>query len=147
MRSSVRVRHVLAVGVVLAALAGCGSADPAGPPAGGPPPGGSPPPGGPPPGGPPPPGMPPPPDRATAEAYVADLRQIDAAIVGDGDIRRLVDRGLNQCASVKEWPDDQAKLVALTNQRFTAPDHPDGFGEATAARILEVVRKRICPAY
>jgi hypothetical protein len=140
----VGARHVLLAGAVVALLAGCDSAGPAGD-AVPPPPPGSPPPGGPPPGGPPPDGAPPPPDRATAEAYVADLRRIDPAIVGAGDIRALVDRGREQCAAIREFPDDRARLVELTEQRFTAPGHPDGFGAAKAAAILDVVRARICP--
>jgi hypothetical protein len=145
----VGARHVLLTGAVLIALAGCGSsappAAPNGPPPGGPPPGG-PPPGGPPPGGRLPGGPPPPPDRATAEAYVADLRRIDPAIVGDGDLRRLVDQGRDQCVAIRESPGDRARLIDLTNRRFTAPDHPAGFGADKAAAILDVVRERICPA-
>jgi hypothetical protein len=48
---------------------------------------------------------------------------------------------------VKEWPGDEAKWIESANQRFTSPDHPDGLGTATAAKILKVVRKRICPTY
>ncbi|GAA3902197.1 hypothetical protein GCM10022629_01660 [Amorphoplanes auranticolor] len=29
------------------------------------------------------------------------------------------DRGRDQCADVKQWPDDQARLVALTDRRWT----------------------------
>ena len=146
-------RHVLLAGAVVATLTGCGSAAPGGdvlpqPPPGSAPPGG--PPGGPPPGGPPRGGGPPPgeapPDRATAEAYVADLRRIDPAIVGDGDLRRLVDRGRDQCTAIRETPDDRARLIDLTGRRFTAPGHPEGFGASKAAAILDVVRQRICPA-
>lgn len=125
-----KVRRVLLTGAVVAALAGCGPAAPP-PPAGGPPPDGAP---------------PPPPDRATAEAYVADLRRIDPAIVGDGDLRELVDRGRDQCAAIRESPGDRARLITLTDQRFTAPEHPDGFGAEKAAAILDVIRARICPA-
>ncbi|GAA3335222.1 hypothetical protein GCM10020358_02630 [Amorphoplanes nipponensis] len=95
----------------------------------------------------PPPGAPAPPDRAAAEAYVADLRRIDPAIVGAADLRTLVDRGLLQCRSIRQHPGDRPALVRETGRRFAAPGHPDGFGEAEAARILDVVRARICPAY
>jgi hypothetical protein len=78
------------------------------------------------------------------EAYVADLRRIDPAIVGDGDPRALVDRGRDQCAAIRAAPDDRARLIELTDRRFTAPGHPEGFGAEKAAAILDVVRERIC---
>ena len=150
-------RQVLLAGAVVAALTGCSSAAPDGgdapppPPPGGSrppglgPPGLGPPPGGPPPGGSPPPGLGPPPDRATAEAYVADLRRIDPALVGDGDLRELVDRGRDHCVAIRAAADDRARQIELTSRRFTAPGHPEGFGESKAAAILDVVRTRICP--
>jgi hypothetical protein len=52
-----------------------------------------------------------------------------------------------QCGSIKQWPNDRAKLVDLTNRRFTSPDHDTGFGLATAGRILDVVHSRLCPTY
>jgi hypothetical protein len=91
-------------------------------------------------------GIPPTPDPKTWKAYIADLTAIDPAIV-HGKEEKVVDRGRNMCSSVKETPDDQAKLVKLTNQRFTSPDHPDGFGDAKAKKILAAVRKHICPTY
>lgn len=92
-------------------------------------------------------GLPPVPDAATQAAYLADLRKIDPDIVGDKDPRTIVNRGRDQCSSIKQWPNDRAKLIDLANKRFTAPDHPDGFGAKTAARILDVVHKRICPTW
>lgn len=93
------------------------------------------------------PGAPPKPDAATAQAYLADLRAIDPAIVEEDDTDKAVRRGRSQCASVKNSPGDQAKLVDLTNKRFTGPDHPNGFGLEKAERILVAVRKHICPTY
>lgn len=58
-----------------------------------------------------------------------------------------MNRGRDQCASIKGFPGDEAKWVWWANQRFTSPDHPDGFGDATATKIVKVVRKYICPAY
>jgi hypothetical protein len=92
-------------------------------------------------------GIPPAPDDATTAAYIADLQAIDAEIVGDKDPRALVSRGRDQCRSVKDNPTDQAKLVDLTNKRFTAPGHSDGFGLDKATLILAAVRKHICPTY
>lgn len=90
-------------------------------------------------------GIPPEPDQKTWAAYIADLKKIDLAIVDDEE--QAVDRGRNQCSSIKDFPADEAKLVDLTNQRFTAPGHPDGFGKAKATKILAAVRKHLCPTY
>lgn len=90
-------------------------------------------------------GLVPEPDAATTKKYVAALRKIDADIVNDDDDEKLVDRGRDQCSSVKESPDDEKKLIKLTNQRFISPDHPDGFGDKKSKKILAAVRKYICP--
>jgi hypothetical protein len=57
-----------------------------------------------------------------------------------------VDRGRDQCTAIRESPGDRARLITLTDQRFTTPEHPDGFGADKAAAILDVIRVRICPA-
>ncbi|WKU03747.1 hypothetical protein [Micromonospora sp. HUAS LYJ1] len=90
-------------------------------------------------------GIPPKPDQKTAEAYLAALRKIDPEIVGDKDPDRIIDRGRDQCSTIKGFPDDQAKVIMFVNTRFTSPDHPDGFGDAKAKKINEVVKKYICP--
>jgi hypothetical protein len=90
-------------------------------------------------------GIPPEPDQKTRAVYIADLKKIDPAIVDDEE--QAVDRGRNQCSSIKDFPGDEAKLVDLTNKRFTAPSHPDGFGKAKATKILAAVRKHLCPTY
>lgn len=92
-------------------------------------------------------GIPPKPDEATKQAYLADLRAIDPAIVDEDNVDKAVNRGRDQCSSVHESPGDQAKLVELTSKRFTGPDHPGGFGPEASARILAAVRKHICPTY
>ncbi|MCG5464301.1 hypothetical protein MED01_002467 [Micromonospora sp. MED01] len=84
-------------------------------------------------------------DPETEAAYLAALRRIDPGIVGDKKPATLVSRGRSQCDSIERFPDDEKKLVDLTSQRFTAPDHPDGFGEAKAKKILAAVRKYVCP--
>ncbi|WP_025620341.1 hypothetical protein [Salinispora cortesiana] len=91
--------------------------------------------------------IPPEPDKESWDAYIAELKEIDPAIVGTKDERTLISRGRSQCGSVKQWPDDQSKLVELTNLRFTAPGYSEGFGEAKAEKILAVVRTYICPTY
>ncbi|MFE6049364.1 hypothetical protein ACFQ6N_01245 [Kitasatospora sp. NPDC056446] len=86
------------------------------------------------------------PDAATTAAYIAALTAIDPEIVSD-KADRAVSRGRDQCTSVAEWPNDQAKLVDLANKRFTSSKHPEGFGAEKSARILAAVRKHICPTY
>jgi len=90
-------------------------------------------------------GIPADPDPATRAAYIKDLDAIDRDIV-HGKSDKAVRRGLNQCSSMKEIKDRQ-KLIQLTDQRFSSPDHPDGHGAATAAKILDVVHERLCPTY
>jgi len=84
------------------------------------------------------------PDAATSAAYIADLQAIDPAIVA-GKTDRAISRGRDQCSSVKEWPDDQAKLVDLAEQRFTTTAGPIGVDKAE--KVLAAVRKHICPQY
>jgi hypothetical protein len=89
-------------------------------------------------------GIPSKPDAATTAAYIGALKAIDPDIVHGKD-DRAVSHGRDQCGSVHSSPNDQAKLVDLANQRFTSPNHPNGFGKDKATRILEVVRKYLCP--
>lgn len=89
---------------------------------------------------------PPTPNAMNWAAFIVALKKIDPDIV-HGKEEKAVDRGRNQCRSIKDDPDDQARLIDLTNRRFTSPDHPDGFGQAKAAQILEAVRQYICPTY
>ncbi len=91
-------------------------------------------------------GIPPKPDAATQQAYISALVAIDPDIV-HGKEDKAVSRGRDQCSSVKQWPNDQTKLVDLTQQRFTSPDHPEGFGPDKSAQIIAVVRKYLCPTY
>lgn len=84
-------------------------------------------------------------DPDTEAAYLAALRRIDPDIVGKKSPDTIVDRGRNQCDSISKWPDDEQKLIEHVNVRFTAPGHPDGFGDAKAKKILKVVRKYVCP--
>ena len=93
---------------------------------------------------------PPDPAPATIAAYIKDLNAIDPASVHGTDdtaTRRAVRRGLWQCDSIRDWPTDRARLIRLTGERFTSPDHPDGFGLVMSGRILDVVHTRLCPAY
>ncbi|QFZ20337.1 hypothetical protein [Saccharothrix syringae] len=92
-------------------------------------------------------GIPPKPDRATAEAYLAELRAIEPLLVDEDNTDKAIDRGRNQCSAIPNHAGDQAKLVELTNTRFTAPGHASGFGPEVAEQVLAVVRKHLCPTY
>jgi len=91
-------------------------------------------------------GIPPEPDPTDWRAYIDALTAIDPEIV-HGEEEKAVDRGRNQCSSVASTPDDDAKLVDLTQQRFSSPEHPEGFGPEKSAKILAAVRKYLCPDY
>lgn len=87
-------------------------------------------------------GIPPRPAGGIAAAYIADLEEINPAIVAGHDSEVIVDRGRDVCSMVGSV--SAARLVGYTNEEFTAPGHPDGFGMATAQRILAATQKRLC---
>lgn len=96
-------------------------------------------------------GLPPTPDASAWKAYIDDLNAVDRDIV-HGKEEKAVSRGINQCSSFKLTTVDgekfsRDKLVDLANRRFTSPDHPDGHGLQTAAKIVDIVHKRICPTF
>ncbi|WP_406737369.1 hypothetical protein OG365_03315 [Streptomyces sp. NBC_00853] len=90
--------------------------------------------------------IPPKPDAATQAKYIAALTAIDPDIVNTKP-DKAVDRGRNQCETIANFPKDEQKQVDLTNQRFTSPNHPDGFGPAKAAKIRDAVHTHLCPTY
>ncbi|BAL89702.1 hypothetical protein AMIS_44820 [Actinoplanes missouriensis 431] len=89
--------------------------------------------------------IPPKPDEDTAAAYIAALKAINPEITKDREPERLVDRGRDQCATIKTFPNEPEKVVMYTNMRFTSPGHPDGFGKATAKQINAVIVEHLCP--
>ncbi|MFF7500567.1 hypothetical protein ACFZBM_14115 [Streptomyces lavendulae] len=91
-------------------------------------------------------GTPPKPDAATQAKYIAALTAIDPDIVNTKP-DKAVDRGRNQCETIANFPKDDQKQIDLTNQRFTSPNHPDGFGPAKAAKIRDAVHTHLCPTY
>ncbi|MFI5984460.1 hypothetical protein ACIBEA_26745 [Streptomyces sp. NPDC051555] len=91
-------------------------------------------------------GIPPKPDAATQAKYIAALAAIDPDIVNTKP-DKAVDRGRNQCDTIANFPTDKQKQTDLTNQRFTSPTHPDGFGPAKAGKILDAVHTHLCPSY
>lgn len=74
-------------------------------------------------------GIQPKPDAATQAKYIAALTAIDPDIVNTKP-DTAVDRGRNTCETIAEFPQWDPKQVDLTAQRFTSPNHPDGFGTA-----------------
>lgn len=89
-------------------------------------------------------GLPAKPDAAVTAKLVAALAAIDKDIV-DGKPDKAVDNARNQCQAIYNFPKDHAKLVDLTNHRFTSPTHPNGFGPETAEKILSAVQATLCP--
>ncbi|MFB7666177.1 hypothetical protein ACFC1R_19845 [Kitasatospora sp. NPDC056138] len=89
-------------------------------------------------------GLPPKPDASGVAKLVAALDAIDPDIVS-GQPDKTVDRARDQCQSIYNFPKDRAKLIDLTNQRFTSPKHPDGFGADKAEKILTALQTTICP--
>ncbi|MDH6124697.1 hypothetical protein [Kitasatospora sp. GP82] len=89
-------------------------------------------------------GLPPKPDSATVTKLVAALDAIDPDIVS-GRPDQAVDRARSQCQAIYNFPKDKAKLIDLTNQRFTSSKHPDGFGAEKAEKILAAVQADVCP--
>jgi hypothetical protein len=97
-------------------------------------------------------GIPPEPDQATADAYISALDAIDPGIVHRGggqdeagDIEAAIDRGRNACSTILDTTGQMSDLDAI-NGRFTAPDHPEGWGPEIAEQILGVVRQYLCPS-
>jgi hypothetical protein len=91
-------------------------------------------------------GLPPSPEPTQRQAYLDALNAIDPDIVhGKGD--KAVSRGLSQCQSIKQHPNERAKQIDLATKWFTSPTHPEGRTSATAEKILDVVHKHICPDF
>jgi len=88
--------------------------------------------------------FPPEPNAENWAAYIDGLNAIDPDIV-HGKEEKAIDRGRDQCKTVRDHPDDQDLLIEYTNKRFTSPTHPEGHGSAESAQILQLVRKYICP--
>lgn len=91
-------------------------------------------------------GYPPEADPATEAAYIDALDAIDPQIDKD-DPDSAVSRGRDTCRTIHDHPDDRAHQIDQTNQRFTHPEHPDGWGPEIAEQILDVVREHLCPDF
>ncbi|MGW3041476.1 hypothetical protein ACWC9T_15870 [Kitasatospora sp. NPDC001159] len=89
-------------------------------------------------------GLPAKPDADVTGKVVAALKAIDPAIVGDKP-DQVVEQARKQCQSMYQFPKDKAKLIELADQHFTSPDHPQGFGPDTAAKINDALRATLCP--
>lgn len=89
--------------------------------------------------------IPPVPDASKTAAYLAALEDINPEILEGGPSDALVARGRDQCTDIKQRP--KSTWAWWADQRFNSPEHPDGFGQPTADRIIAVARKYICPGY
>ncbi|MCZ7414299.1 hypothetical protein [Streptomyces sp. WMMC897] len=93
-------------------------------------------------------GLPPAPNPATERAYIDALNAIDPRIAKPGKDDQTVSRGLNQCSSIKNSPDDEAKLAQLALDRFTVTTRlPEISTPETGAKITEVVHTHLCPDF
>ncbi|MER7668454.1 hypothetical protein ABTY61_08290 [Kitasatospora sp. NPDC096128] len=90
-------------------------------------------------------GLPAKPDADLTGKVVAALNAIDPAIVG-GKPDQVVEQARKQCQAMYQFPKDKAKLAELASQHFTSPEHPQGFGPDTAAKIDDALRATLCPA-
>ncbi|MBB2946520.1 hypothetical protein FB565_006288 [Actinoplanes lutulentus] len=88
--------------------------------------------------------IPPKPDDETAAKYLAALEEIDPEIL-KREPERLIDRGREQCSTIKRFSGNPDKILQYANLRFTSPEHPNGFGDATANEINTVIVKHLCP--
>lgn len=85
------------------------------------------------------------PDAEHRAAYLQALDRIDPDIV-HGRPDTAVSRGRDLCQkTTQEWVDGRAQIVKQAEERFSSPDHPDGFGPAKAARIVDAARQGLCP--
>ncbi|GHC48857.1 hypothetical protein GCM10010507_25600 [Streptomyces cinnamoneus] len=86
-------------------------------------------------------GVPPKPDAATQAAYIRALSAISPALVG-GKEDRAVSRGRDTCGTIHSFPNDHAKVVSLTQKRFS------GATQVTTEQteqILIAVQANLCP--
>lgn len=86
-------------------------------------------------------GIPPKPDAATQAKYIRALDAISPAIV-NGKEDRAVNRGRDTCGTIHSFPDDHAKQVDTTRQRFSGTTQ---FNAAQAEKILAAVQTHLCP--
>ncbi|MFI1740574.1 hypothetical protein [Streptomyces sioyaensis] len=91
-------------------------------------------------------GTPPKPNVATKLGYIRALTGIDPDIV-HGREDKAVDRGLNQCQTIHNFPKDKPEQTKMAEMRFTSPRHPEGFGKVKAAQIVEAVHLNLCPKF
>ncbi|MCX4970857.1 hypothetical protein OHA98_40165 [Streptomyces sp. NBC_00654] len=93
-------------------------------------------------------GLPPEPSATARYAFLEALDDIDERISKPGTDEQAVSRGLNQCSSIKSFPDDRDKLVKLTLDRFTIPTLlPDINNADTGGKILDAVHHHLCPDF
>ncbi|PWG08765.1 hypothetical protein DF268_35945 [Streptomyces sp. V2] len=93
-------------------------------------------------------GLPPEPDIATRKAYLDALNAIDPRIAKKGKDDQTVDRGRNQCSSIKNTPSDRDKLIQQTLERFTITTRlPDIATPQTGTKVLDAVHTHLCPTF
>lgn len=93
-------------------------------------------------------GLPTEPSPAARQAYLDALDAIDPRIIKPGKADQAVSRGINQCGSVKSFPDDEEKLAELALERFTITTRlPEIATMDTGKKVVAAVREHICPDF
>lgn len=93
-------------------------------------------------------GLPPEPDAKARDAYLDALNAIDARIIKPGKEDQAVSRGINQCRTVKDFPNDTRKLAEAALDRFTVNSRlPEIATPETGEKITAAVRKHLCPDF
>ncbi|MFI8302892.1 hypothetical protein ACIF80_05480 [Streptomyces sp. NPDC085927] len=93
-------------------------------------------------------GLPPEPSTTARYRFLEALDAIDRRISEPGTDELAMSRGLNQCRSIKAFPDDRDKLIRQTLERFAVPaDLPDINTPETGGKILDAVHEYLCPDF
>ncbi|MFJ2279257.1 hypothetical protein ACIOEZ_34475 [Streptomyces sp. NPDC087866] len=93
-------------------------------------------------------GIPDEPKGAHRQAYLDALNSIDTRIIKPGKEDQAISRGIDQCSTVKSFPNDKAKLAQSALDRFTITTRlPEISNQATGEKIVAAVRKHICPDF
>ncbi|MFD7276676.1 hypothetical protein ACFV80_06375 [Streptomyces sp. NPDC059862] len=92
--------------------------------------------------------LPPKPDAKERDAYLDALNAIDARIIKPGKEDQAVSRGINQCRTVKDFPNNTQKPAEAALDRFTVNSRlPEIATPETGEDITAAVRKHLCPDF
>ncbi|MFJ4907709.1 hypothetical protein ACIQCR_24660 [Streptomyces sp. NPDC093249] len=93
-------------------------------------------------------GLPPEPTATARQAYLDALNAIDPRIIKKGKEDQAVSRGLNQCSSIKNGKNSEAKLAETALERFTVTSRlPEIANPKTGTAINTAVHTHLCPGF